>query len=317
MNPSHTAYTDRNTTSGTVLGLLAILFWGTSIAFTRRVAEDFGAVSGMAIAYVAGGALGCLWLAATGRFRRALAMPRAYHLVCGGLMVAYGLCYSGAVGLARDRQAVLEVGIINYLWPGLTMLLAVPILRRRAGPLLAPGIVLAFAGAALAIGQGDGFSWRVFGRHLLGTSPAHLLAFAGALCWGLYSNFNTRLARHADGEAAPLHLVAMGAGLAVLRLAGVETGLWHPTAAGWRYLAATACFPVMLGYLFWDIAMRRGRTSIVVSASYGTPLLSTLLAAWVLGVRPGTGLWLACVLVIAGAVVCKSALRDGAPGPAP
>lgn len=298
------------TTSGTVLGLLAILCWSTSVAFTRRVTEGFGTFDGMAISYLAGGLLGCVWLASTGRLRRALAMPRAYHLVCGGLMVAYGLCYSMAIGLARDRQTVLEVSIINYLWPGLTMLLSLPILRRRASPLLIPGIALAFAGAALSIGQGSGFSWGAFGRNLFSLSNAHLLALACAICWGLYSNLNTRLAGDADGSAAPLHLAATGLGLLALRFAGGVDSAWHPTAGSWFYLAASALFPVLLGYQFWDIAMRRGRLNIVVSASYITPLLSTALAVFVLGVRPGAGLWTACALVIAGALLCKTALRE-------
>ena len=291
-----------------MLGLLAILFWGTSIAFTRRVTEDFGPFDGMAVAYFAGGLLGCAWLATAGRLRHALAMPRAYHLVCGGLMVGYGLCYSTAIGLAGDRQTVLEVGIINYLWPGLTMLFALPILGRRASPWLLPGILLAFAGAALSIGQGSGFSWGAFGQHLISCSRAHLLALAGAILWGLYSNFNTRLAAGADGEAAPLHLMAMGMGLFALRVVTGQPSAWHPTGAGWIYLTATAIFPVLLGYLLWDIAMRRGHLNIVVAASYATPLLSTVLAVFVLGVRPGAILWVACALVIAGACLCKIAL---------
>ena len=287
-----------------------MLFWSTSIACTRRVTEDFGLFDGMAISYVAGGLLGCVWLAAAGRLRHALAMPRSYHLVCGGLMVVYGLCYSTAVGLARDRQTVLEVSIVNYLWPGLTMLLALPILRKRATPLLIPGILFALAGAALSIGQGGGFSWTAFGRTLLSFSAAHLLAFGGALFWALYSNFNTRLATAADGEAAPLHLVAMGLGLFALRFVTGDAGAWHPTPAGWCYLAATALFPVLLGYMFWDIAMRRGHLNIVVAASYATPLLSIVLAVWILGVRPGGGLWVACALIIVGALLCKNALRE-------
>ena len=304
-----TSASSRSTT-GTVLGLLAILFWSMSVAFTRRVSEDFGPFDGIAIAYLAGGALGCVWLAAVGRLRHALAMPRVYHLVCGGLMVGYGLCYSIAVGLAKGRQAVLEVGIINYLWPGLTMLFALPILKRRAKPLLIPGILLAFAGAAISIGQGSGFSWVAFGHNLLNGSRAHLLALIAAILWGLYSNLNTRLAGDADGEAAPLHLMATGAGLFGLRMLTGTAAAWHPTTTGWIYLAATAVFPVLLGYMLWDIAMRRGHLGIVVSASYAMPLLSTVLAAVVLGVKPGMGLWLACVLVIAGALLCKSALRE-------
>ncbi len=295
---------------GTILGLLSILCWSLSIAFARRVTEDFGIFDGLAISFFAGGTLGCVWLASTGRLRRALAMPRAYHLVCGGLMVGYCLCYSMAIGLACDRQTVLEVGIINYLWPGLTMLLAVPILGRRAKPLLLPGILLAFAGAALSLGQGSGFSWDAFGRHLLSCSRAHLLALAAALLWGLYSNFNARLSVGTDGVAAPLHLMAAGMGLFVMRIATGGSTTWHPDDVSWIYLAATAIFPVLLGYMFWEAAMRRGHLNIVVPASYGTPLLSTVVSVFVLGVQPGPGLWIACMLVIAGALICKSALRE-------
>ena len=295
---------------GTVLGLLAVLCWSMSIAFARRVTEDFGIFDGLAISNFAGGALGCVWLASTGRLRRALAMPRAYHLVCGGLMVGYCLCYSMAIGLARDRQTVLEVGIINYLWPGLTMLFAVPILGRHAKPLLLPGILLAFAGAALSIGQGHGFSWDAFGRHLLSCSRAHLLALAGALLWGLYSNFNVRLTVGVAGEAMPLHLTAAGLGLFIMRIATGGSATWHPVGTSWIYLAATAIFPVLLGYLFWEVALRRGHLNIVVPASYGIPLLSTVVSVFVLGIQPGPGLWIACMLVIAGALICKNSLRE-------
>lgn len=299
----------RRTVAGTVLGLLALACWSTSIAFTRRVSEEFGALTGMAIAYIAGGALGCVWLAASGQLRSTLAMPRSYHLVCGGLMAVYGVCYSCAVGLAHGRQAVLEIGIINYLWPGLTMLFSLPILRRRASPRLFAGIALAFAGAALSIGQSGDFSWQAFGGNLLAVAPAHLLALAGAVTWALYSNFNTRLAGGSRGDAAPLHLIGMGAGLLILRGFAGEAGQWHPTAAGWLFLAATTLFPVLLGYLFWDMAMRHGHLHIVVPASYATPLLSTALSIPVLGVRPGAGLWLACALVIAGAGLCGTSAR--------
>lgn len=299
-----------DTAAGTLLGVLAILFWGTSVAFSRRVTEGFGAWDGMAIAYLAGGLLGCAWLAVAGRLRQALVMPPAYHAACGGLMVAYGLCYSLAIGLARDRQAVLEVGIINYLWPGLTMLLSLPILGRRASWLLVPGIALACGGAALSIGQSGGFSWSAFGRNLLGLSPAHLLAFGCAICWGFYSNLGKRLAGHVEGEAAPLHLAATGVALLVLRFATGASSAWHPDAASWAYLAASALFPVLLGYFFWDLAMRRGDQHIVVTASYAAPLLSTVFAAVVLGVRPGPALWVACAMVIAGALLCRRAVKE-------
>ena len=56
--------------------------------------------------------------------------------------------------------------------------------------------------------------------------------------------------------------------------------------------------------------MRNGDLVLVASSSYFTPLLSTIVSSIYLGVAPGAKLWVGCGLVIAGAVLCKLALKD-------
>ena len=107
----------------------------------------------------------------------------------------------------------------------------------------------------------------------------------------------------------PLHLMALGAGLFVTRLVLGAPAAWHPMASSWFYLIATAIFPVLLAYMLWDISMRRGHMNVIMSASYTAPLLSSVMAAFVLGVHLDANFWLACALVIGGALLCKNALR--------
>jgi drug/metabolite transporter (DMT)-like permease len=83
-----------------------------------------------------------------------------------------------------------------------------------------------------------------------------------------------------------------------------------------------AVFVTFLAYVFWDHAMRRGNMILVAALSYFTPLLSTLFSAAYLGVVPGPAIWLACALVIGGALVCRAAVVEGGtvrggPGGAP
>jgi drug/metabolite transporter (DMT)-like permease len=69
-------------------------------------------------------------------------------------------------------------------------------------------------------------------------------------------------------------------------------------------------FPTFLAYIFWDRAMRKGNIILVVSLSYFTPLLSIIISSLYLQVAVKANLWIACGLVIAGAVVCKFSIID-------
>ena len=65
-----------------------------------------------------------------------------------------------------------------------------------------------------------------------------------------------------------------------------------------------------LAYAFWERAMRRGDIVFVAAASLFTPLLSTLVSTLYLGARPGPRIWLGCAMIMAGAVICKSQVRE-------
>jgi drug/metabolite transporter (DMT)-like permease len=79
-----------------------------------------------------------------------------------------------------------------------------------------------------------------------------------------------------------------------------------------------ALFPVLVAYAFWDRAVRRGNLPLVAAASYGVPVVSTLLSQWLLDAPVGVWLWIACGLVTVGAVAAQRAVKpDRAADPAP
>jgi drug/metabolite transporter (DMT)-like permease len=69
-------------------------------------------------------------------------------------------------------------------------------------------------------------------------------------------------------------------------------------------------FPTFLAYTFWDRAMRKGNIILVASFSYFTPLLSIIISSLYLQVVIKNNLWIACGLVIVGAVICKFSIVD-------
>jgi len=287
----------------TVLGFLAILFWSTSVALTRSLAEQVGTITADAAIFLLSGLLGCACLALTGwRPRNFLALPRPYVIGCGALFVSCCLSLYLAIGFARNRQQVLVVGVINYLWPALALVFSLPVLRKKAKLTLLPGAVIALAGAFLAMAQGGSFSWHAFASDVRGAWAPYVLALVAAITWGLYSNYARKWGGKAGGGAVPVFLLATGLMFAALRPAFAEQSHWH--FRGLLELLFIATVPLLLAYIFWDVAMRKGRMILVVSFSYLIPLLSTLVTYLYLGVPPGASVWIACLLVIGGAFIC-------------
>jgi len=293
--------------AATALGLLAILFWSTTFAVSRSLAEEVGVLTAGAAMCLGGGVLGCLYIALVQRRAAAIfRLPLAYLLGCGGLLVASMVCLFLSIGLAASRQQTVEVGIINYLWPGLTLAFAIPILRTKVRWSFFAGLAMAAAGAALAPLRMGEYSAAALMENLRTHPLPYALALVGAVVWALYSVLSRRWGAGAEGGAVPLFMLVAGTVLAALSLAFPLPAAW--TGRVLAELAFMAVFPVMLAYAFWDRAMRRGNVTLLAAMSYLTPLLSTALSVMYLRVALGWNLWLACGLIVAGAALAQASV---------
>jgi drug/metabolite transporter (DMT)-like permease len=291
-------------------GLGAILLWSATFAFARSLSEQVGPLTGGAAAYLIGGCFCLLRLASSSssapltRFRQ---LPRLYLLGCGSLFVFYTAAVYVAVGLARNREQLLEIALVNYLWPALTILFSLPLLNKRASFWLVPGTALALAGVFLVMTQGARVSWLSFREHLRSNPVAYALALAAALAWALYSNLTRRWSEPKGSGAVELFIPATGLILLALRLLTTEPTGWSLRAVG---EASGLAAVTTLAYLLWDVSMRKGNLLLVVACSYFTPLLSTLVSCVYLRVSPGPKLWVGCVLLVSGSLMTWRSVTD-------
>lgn len=286
--------------SATFGGLAALAIWALSISLMRGMSESIGAFTGPALASLLGSALALAYMRLRGEsVLGMLSLPRRYLWGCGALFVATNVSLYIAVGACEERGQVLAVGLINYLWPALTVALSVPILERRASWGLPLGCLTAVAGAAAAMMGGGG------------AAPpgafAAAMALIAALTWGLYSNLARRWGSPEQG-AVPLFVLATGAGLAFLRLLRPEVSHW--TAKGIVELCVLGVGSLMAAYALWDWGVRRGDHAFLGLASYFVPVASTVITSLYLGVRPGAHVLLGCVLVAAGALISRWSLSE-------
>jgi len=294
--------------NATLLGLLALLLWSTTIAASRSLAEKLGPLTAGAAVCLLGGTLGLLTHLPKGNpLSQIRAIPRRYVLGCGSLFIIYTVFLYLAVGLAADHTQVLAVGLLNYLWPVLTIIFSLPLLKRKARVGLVPGTLLALCGIFLVIMQGSHVSVRTLIENVSANPLVLALGLAAAISWALYSNL-ARLwgGQHADG-AVPAFCLASGLVLLAIRMVRPEVSTINV-----RALAETAFLGVAtaLGYVFWDISMRKGNAVLVVACSYAMPLLSTPISCIYLGVMPATSLWLGCVLIIGGSVISRCSVDE-------
>jgi len=293
----------------TILGILAILFWGTTIAFSRSLTEQLGPLTAASWVYLLSGVWSSIYLLSKpGGIKKIFQLPILYLIGCGSLFVFYMICLYLAVGLAFSREQVIEISIINYLWPGLTLAFSLPLLHKKAKITLIPGVVLVFSGFYLATASSGMFSWELFKSNFQVNYFPYLLAFMAAISWGLYSNLVRRWAGHTEGGAVPLFLLVTGLILTVIRSIFPEESSWTPQVVA--ELIYMSVFPTFLAYTFWDKAMRKGNIILVASLSYFTPLFSIIISSLYLQVAIKANLWVACGLVIAGAAICKFSIID-------
>jgi len=297
-----------NETASTLGGLFALLLWSTTVATARSLSEALGPITAAILATGTGGVVSLLAARAQGlRASAMLHLPRKYLLGCGALFALYMACIYAAIGWAPNRSSALLVGLINYLWPALTVVLSIPILKNRSSWWILPGCLAALGGAAAAILGDKGFSLlelRQTGRQLV--APLALAAVA-AVAWALYSNLARRWGRATLG-AVPLFLLASAAVLLPARIASNEQSVW--TLRSVLELLFIATGPMATAYVLWERGMRRGNHLLLALVSYFMPIASIALAAAYLRVRPGANLLAGCVLVAAGAVICKMSIRE-------
>jgi drug/metabolite transporter (DMT)-like permease len=282
----------------TALGLVAVLLWSSTVALGRSIAEQLGPLTAGASVYLTGGLVLAVSLAFREESRRRLrSLPRAYLLGCGALFLAYTVALYLALGLASGRQQAIEVGLVNYLWPALTVLLSVPILSKKARLGLLPGTALALLGVILVLTHEGSVSWRSLSGNLSGNPVPYALGLAAALSWALYSNLTRRWTEPDSGGGVPLFVTATGLVFLLVRLLYPEDSAWSP-----HVILEIAFLGVAtaLAYLFWDVAMRRGDVVLVASFSYLTPFLATAAGCAYLWVRPGVKLWAGCLFIIGG-----------------
>lgn len=279
----------------TVQGFAAILLWSMTVGLVRSISEQIGTLTSAVVIYFVSGTIGIV----AALYRKRLdslikSESKQYFLICGTLFTAYMLFFFLAIGRAVDREQVIVAGLLNYLWPVMTLLGSVLILKKKAKWYLIPATILALSGIFFVIVPDAGnFTFS----SVSGSLEVYVYGILAAFSWALYSILAGKLGKNIEKGSVTVFLLATSAVLLFPALLSNERSAWNLGVIIEIMIMSTATY---IAYEFWDKAMRKGNVTAVASFSYLTPLLSTVFSSLYLSVAPSATLWTGCIILITG-----------------
>ncbi|MEQ9947382.1 aromatic amino acid DMT transporter YddG [Pectobacterium aroidearum] len=286
----------------TLTGLLAIILWSTSVGLIRSLTEALGPIGGAAMIY----STSTLCLLAFYGLPRIKTLPRIYLFAGGAMFVCYEIFLSLSIGLADSRMQAIEIGMINYLWPSLTIFFSLFINQQKSRFLLWPGLTLSLGGIVWIMKGDSDWTPALLWNNILANPLAYSLAFSAALTWALYCNITKRYAQGKSGVSLFFFISSLVLWMQYSFSAEGTISLTLPSALQLIFMGASTA----LAYSAWNIGIQHGNLTLLATASYFTPVLSTFLAALWLNITPAISFWQGVAMVTAGSLLCWYATRS-------
>jgi drug/metabolite transporter (DMT)-like permease len=280
----------------TLIGLIAILLWSAIVGLIKSVSEGFGPIAGAALIY----SCSAILLLFSVGFPNLKKFPRRYVIIGSVLFVSYELCLSLSLGFTHSGRQAIEVGMVNYLWPSMTIVLAVIVNRQKVSPLIIPGVILAVAGICRVLGGDQGFSISEMTHNIMENPLSYGLAFTGAIIWAIYCVVTKKIANGNNGITLFFVLTALT--LWIKYLVSPQPA-FEASFHTWISLALAA-MAMGFGYAAWNVGILHGNVTVLAAASYFIPIISSILAAFILSSHLTMSFWQGTAMVSLGSLVC-------------
>ncbi|MEO4149105.1 aromatic amino acid DMT transporter YddG [Acinetobacter pittii] len=281
----------------TLIGLSAILMWASLVGLMKQVSAAIGPELGVTFIY----SLSALLLLAIFKVPDFKQISKKYLIFGTILFVAYEVCFSFAIAYSQTARQAIEISIVNYLWPSLTVLAFVIFKELKFNFLIILGLMLSIFGIVfIQTGSGD-FSLNSLVDNFHSNPLSYILAFAGAIIWAFYCVLTKKLS---NGQN-PISIFFVGVALT----------LWLKLLVSGHFAIPPMDIPALItllvasaamgfGYAAWNVGIIHGNITVLVVASYFTPIISSILAMFVLQTQLSMSFWQGTAMVTAGSFIC-------------
>jgi len=284
----------------TLIGFSAILQWSSIVGLLKKVSANIGADLAVLFMY----SLSAVLLFALFRIPNLKQIPRKYLFGATALFVVYEICFSYAIALAQNAQQAIEISLVNYLWPSMTILMLILFKELNFNKWVILGLGISLAGV-FYIQTGNGaIDLAAVISHMQSNPLSYGLAFIGASLWSLYCVMTKKYSQ--GHNPISLFFIATSLVLWLKMLVLHPEQLTHIVQID----ATTLMYMLMvstvtgLGYAAWNIGINRGNITMLVTLSYFSPIFSSIMSMWILQTPLSKTFWLGAIMVTLGSFVC-------------
>lgn len=177
---------------------------------------------------------------------------------------------------------------ISFLNPVFGMMLAIPVLGERVGPVRWAAAGIALLGAVILLRPGGG-----------ALDPGALFALGAAAVLGV----EITVLKILSGREPPVQILFFSNGLGAVIALFAASFVWQaPSADQWVALVLLGAIMVSAQALYVQ-AMRAAEVSFVLPFSYATLIFAAVYDAFVFGSTPDAVSWLGAGVILAGALL--------------
>lgn len=286
----------------TLYGIAAILLWSCLVALLRDVSELFSPIGGAAAMYT----VSAVFLILAMGVPKLTGFSKRYLVIGTLLFVFYEVCLALSIGMANNRHQAMEMAVINYLWPTLTILLTIIVGRKKVSLWVYPSMFVAFLGVAWCIAGDAGISVNTLVNNFADNPATYLMALAAAFIWAIYCVVTQSMSN--GKNAITLFFTATAVSLWIQFAMSNEPALTFSIGSSITLLLAGVV--IGSGYALWNQAIIGGNLMLLGTLSYFTPVFSTIISALYLSVSLSASFYQGVILVTLGSLVCYFVTRE-------
>jgi drug/metabolite transporter (DMT)-like permease len=284
----------------TLIGLSAILQWSSIVGLLKKISFSLGAELAVLLMYTLSTCILLIFF----KIPNLKLISKKYLIFSTLLFVIYELCFSYAIALAQTAQQAIEVSLVNYLWPGLTVAMLILFKEIKFNVFVIVGLAISLSGIILIQTGQSALTWSNILSNILENPISYILALVGATLWSLYCVITKK---YSDGHnPISFFFVAISIVLWTKYLWSNGLSLNVISEVGLTTIGLLGIVSVVmaLGYAAWNIGIIKGNITILVTLSYFSPVISTLISMFILQTNLPTEFWYGVILVTSGSLVC-------------
>lgn len=293
-----------STSLATYIGISAILLWASVVALVKIVSTQLGPDLGVLLIY----STSTIILFFIFGVPKIHLIPFKFFILSTVLFVSYELCLSYSIALSTTSRQAVEVSVLNYLWPSFTIIALIISKELQFNAYILIGLIISVSGVVYIQTNGEGLNLDYLISSFSLNPLVYMLAICGAIIWALYCV----ITRKCKIKENPITLYFLAVTLILWIKFLISQSL--PNINSLSFLSilyvTLSAFALGLGYAAWNIGMIHGNISILIACSYFTPIISCIVAVFLLDITLPTIFWHGVIAVSIGSLICWLATNN-------